>query len=80
MIQSGGSLGSWVDEERGQTREKMRIADTKSIDFSNAYCGIGPARSPPRAAAGVASRRNPAARRRQPKLIQCLDCWTGAGP
>lgn len=43
-ILSGGSLGSWVDEERGQPREEVRIADTKNIDFSNAYCGIGPAR------------------------------------
>ena len=41
-ILSGGSLGSWVDEERGQPREIVRIADTKNIDVSNAYCGIEP--------------------------------------
>lgn len=40
IILSGGSLGSWVDEERSQLRDLMRIADTLSIDILNAHCGV----------------------------------------
>ena len=37
----GGSLGSWVEEDRGETRELMVIAkfSRDSIDMSNAHCG-----------------------------------------
>lgn len=40
LILSGESLGSWVDDERGKTRELMWIADTLNIDILNAHCGI----------------------------------------
>ena len=39
LIPSGGSLGSWIDEERSWLRYKMRIADTLSIDILNAHGG-----------------------------------------
>ena len=37
----GGSLGSWVEEDRGEMRELMVIAkfSRDSIDMSNAHCG-----------------------------------------
>ena len=40
----GGSLGSWVEEDRGEMRELMVIAkfSRDSIDMSNAHCGDCP--------------------------------------
>ena len=37
---SGGSLGSWVDEERSKLREFMWTAGHMNIDILNAYCGL----------------------------------------
>lgn len=36
---NGGSLGSWVDEERSKLRVKLWTAGHMNIDNSNAYCG-----------------------------------------
>jgi len=36
---SGGSLGSWVDEERSKLRADMWTAGHMNIDILNAYCG-----------------------------------------
>ena len=36
---NGGSLGSWIDEERSQLRVDMRTAGHMNIDISNAHCG-----------------------------------------
>lgn len=55
IIPSGGSLGSWVDEERSQLRNLMRIADTLSIDILNAHCGFGTSNSKPRLFEGCTS-------------------------
>jgi len=40
IIPSGGSLGSWVDEDGSQLPYLMRIADSLSIDMLNAYCSF----------------------------------------
>lgn len=36
---SGGSLGSWVDEERSKLRADMWTAGHMNINILNAYCG-----------------------------------------
>lgn len=36
---SGGSLGSWVDEERSKLRDIVWTAGHMIVDISNAYCG-----------------------------------------
>jgi hypothetical protein len=56
IIPSGGSLGSWVDEERSQLRNLMRIAYTLSIDILNAYCGFGNSNPKPRLFEGCTSK------------------------
>lgn len=38
---NGGSLGSWIDEERSKLRVDMWTAGHMNIDISNAHCALG---------------------------------------
>ena len=38
---NGGSLGSWIDEERSKLRVDMWTAGHMNIDISNAHCAPG---------------------------------------